>query len=263
MVEADDRGELADEQVEAGGEVAFLHPRFAGPADARVGERERRAFGPDEETFAAVAGDEVGAREIARELEPGHHGREGFQRELPRRRFDEHAGGARAFGREGLTELQGEQVASLAEDARLGGGDDRGLAGRAFDGSLGADADAFELVHGHILPVRLGSELDDAHVDVGEGGPGAVGAGTQGKVASRNLACGAADAEGAERDGAVGGADGQLGVDATHERLAGLFEGDAFQAMRAHAAYDRLSVLEGHRGFAGPAPGRRRDARRR
>ena len=43
--------------------------------------------------------------------------------------------------------------------------------------------------------------------------------------------------------------------------LPALFQGDAAQAVRADAAYGGLAVLEGYRGFAGPASGRRDDAR--
>ena len=115
----------------------------------------------------------------------------------------------------------------MAEDARLGGGDHGRLSSGAFHGGFRADADAFEFVHGEVFPVRLRSEFDDAEVYVGERGPGAVGAGAERQVAARDLACRAADAEGPQGDGAVGGADREFGVDAAQEGLAGLLEGDA------------------------------------
>ena len=129
------------------------------------------------------------------------------------------------------------------------------MSGGAFHGGLRADADAFEFVHREVFPIRLRGEFDDAHVDVRERGPGAVGAGPERKASARDLAGGAAHAEGTQGDRPVGGAHGQFRVDAAHQRLARLLEGDAAQAVRAHAAHGGLSVLEGYRGFAGPATG--------
>ena len=102
LVEADGRRKFADEEVEAGGEVALLDPRLTGPADAGAGERQRRAFGPHEEAFATEACDEVGAREVAGKLEARHHGREGFERKITRGGFDQHAGRTRSLARERL-----------------------------------------------------------------------------------------------------------------------------------------------------------------
>ena len=120
MVEADQRGLLADEEIEAGGEVAFLDPRLARPGGTCPGEGERRAFRADEEAFPAEAGDEVGAGEVAGQFESRDHGGEGFERKVARGGFDQHAGRSGSDGRQGLAQFQGEQVATFAEDTSFG-----------------------------------------------------------------------------------------------------------------------------------------------
>ena len=104
-------------------------------------------------------------------------------------------------------------------------------------------------------------ELDDADVDVGDGGPSAIGPGTKRERASGDIAGGAADTERSEGDRALFGFDGQLGVNLMHQGLAAAFEGDAAQAVRADARDGWLAVLEGDGGFASPESGRCDDVR--
>ena len=80
MVEADEGGILADQEVEAGGQVTILDPQFASPSDAGARERERRTFRADEEPFATEASDKVSAFEIASQFEARDDRGQGFER---------------------------------------------------------------------------------------------------------------------------------------------------------------------------------------
>ena len=259
LIESDDRRFLADEEVEAGGQVAILDPEFAIPGDAGAREEEGGAFRAHEESLAAEASDKVGALKVAGELEPGDDRGEGFEGQVARRGFHEDAGGLGAVECERLAELEGKQIQALAEDARIRRGDDGRFAGGAVDGGPGAHADALELIGRQILPVGLRGEFDDADVDVGDGGPGAIGAGAERERSRGDVAGGAAEAEGGERDGAVLGLDGELRVDLAHQRLAAALQRHAPQAVRTHAGDGGLAVLERDRSFAGPAAGCRDD----
>ena len=146
LVEADDRGFLADHEVEARRQVAILDPQLAGPDDAGTRERERRAFRAHEEPFATEAGDKVGTLKVAGQFEAGDDCREGFERQVACGSFHEHASGLGTVERERLAELEGKEVQPLAEDARVRGTDDGRFAGGALYGGLGAHADALELI---------------------------------------------------------------------------------------------------------------------
>ena len=147
----------------------------------------------------------------------------------------------------------------MAEDACICRADDGRFAGGAIHGGLGAHADTLEFVDRQVSPVGLGGELDDADVDVGDGGPSTIGTGTKRERTSGDITGGAPDAERSEGDRAIFGFNGELGIDLMHECLASALERDAAQAVRADARDGGFTVLEGDGSFAGPVASRRDD----
>ena len=84
-----------------------------------------------------------------------------------------------------------------------------------------------EFIDRQVLPVGLGSKLDDANVDVCLCGPGTVGTWAEGHGTIGDIASGAAEAEGREGDCATLGFYGKLRINFAHQHLARPLEGDA------------------------------------